>query len=70
MNERAMNIGVIGYGYWGPNLVRNFSALDESTVTIVADRDAAKLKTLSKIFPAVRATQDANDLIASSSRKS
>jgi predicted dehydrogenase len=65
MNKRAINVGVIGYGYWGPNLVRNFASLDESTVAMVADRDAAKLKTLSKLFPAVQATQDANALITS-----
>ena len=34
-----MRIGVVGYGYWGPNIVRNFHALDNSEVVLVADRN-------------------------------
>ena len=33
-----INIGVIGYGYWGPNLVRNFAELGGATVAGVADQ--------------------------------
>jgi predicted dehydrogenase len=65
MNKRTINVGVIGYGYWGPNLVRNFASLDESTVTVVADRDPEKLQRVSKLFPSVLATQDAEQLITS-----
>ena len=65
MSKRTINIGVIGYGYWGPNLVRNFVSLDESTVAIVADRDPEKLANLSKLLPSVRVTQDAAELITS-----
>ena len=65
MNERIINVGVIGYGYWGPNLVRIFTALDESTVTVVADRDPEKLKRVSKLLPSVLATQDVKRLIKS-----
>ena len=32
-----VNIGVIGYGYWGPNLVRNFAELSAARVAAVAD---------------------------------
>ncbi len=34
-----MRIGVIGYGYWGPNIVRNFHSLDDTEVALVADRN-------------------------------
>ena len=34
-----MRIGVIGYGYWGPNIVRNFHTLDNTEVVLVADRN-------------------------------
>ena len=39
-----IRVGVIGYGYWGPNIVRNFFALPQSRVTMVADlrRDSAR----------------------------
>ena len=33
-----INIGVIGYGYWGPNIVRNFSSLDGAKVEAICDR--------------------------------
>ena len=38
-----INIGIIGYGYWGPNLVRNFAETPGATVAAVADLDPAKL---------------------------
>src|SRR3954470_24930963 len=53
-----MNIGVIGYGYWGPNLVRNFSETETGTVAAVADLDPKKLAQLNKRYPAVRTTTD------------
>ena len=36
-----IRVAVIGYGYWGPNLVRNFSGLDNCVVTAVCDLDEA-----------------------------
>jgi predicted dehydrogenase len=39
-----VNIGVIGYGYWGPNIVRNFSTIDEVSVVAVCDRNLEVLK--------------------------
>jgi predicted dehydrogenase len=63
MNKRIINVGIIGYGYWGPNLVRNFAALDESNVTAIADRDPDKLSKASKLYPAVLATPNADELI-------
>jgi predicted homoserine dehydrogenase-like protein len=40
-----INIGVIGYGYWGPNLVRNFNETSGINVCQVADLDDNKLQT-------------------------
>src|SRR3954462_15604398 len=51
-----MNIGVIGYGYWGPNLGRNFSETATGTVAAVADLDPKKLAQLNKRYPAARTT--------------
>lgn len=59
-----INVGVIGYGYWGPNLVRNFIANPETRVTMVADRDPARLGKVSSLYPAVRLATSADDLIA------
>jgi predicted dehydrogenase len=58
-----MNIGVIGYGYWGPNLVRNFAETPGMTVRMVADLDARKLETVGRRYPAVKTTGSFQELI-------
>jgi predicted dehydrogenase len=60
-----INIGVIGYGYWGPNIVRNFFATSDCTVKTVADGRPERLKLLSKVFPSIRVVHDAEEIIAS-----
>ncbi|HOP06841.1 MAG TPA: Gfo/Idh/MocA family oxidoreductase [candidate division Zixibacteria bacterium] len=61
-----MNIGVIGYGYWGPNLVRNFNGLDDTTVTAVCDQRPERLEAVRKRYPGTSLlTRDANDLLMS-----
>lgn len=57
-------IGVIGYGYWGPNLVRNFSQNSRSCVKAVADLSADRIAQLKQHHPTVAATQDYRDLLA------
>ncbi len=51
-----MNIAVIGYGYWGPNLVRNFSWLENTEVKYVCDLDKNRLKKVKSMFPNVQIT--------------
>jgi predicted dehydrogenase len=63
----VINIGVIGYGYWGPNLVRNLAETPGATVAAVADLDLAKLATLQRRYPAIKATNDLNELLADAS---
>jgi predicted dehydrogenase len=58
-----LRIGVIGYGYWGPNIVRNFSTADGSQVTMVCDINQQSLKKVKKAFPQMRVTTDCNELI-------
>jgi predicted dehydrogenase len=58
-----INIGVIGYGYWGPNLVRNFAELSRARVVAVSDLDSKKLELVNHRFPAVRTTTDCRDLL-------
>jgi predicted dehydrogenase len=58
-----VNIGIIGYGYWGPNLVRNFAELTGATVTAVSDLDPAKLALVQRRFPAVAVTTEFRDLL-------
>ena len=57
-------VGVIGYGYWGPNLVRNFAELDGVRVVGVADARAERRAAAAARYPGVSATADALELIA------
>ena len=59
-----IRIGVIGYGYWGPNLVRNFAEAVGSTVTAVSDLNAARLAEMTRRYPAIKPVQNAAELIA------
>jgi predicted dehydrogenase len=59
----ATGIGVIGYGYWGPNLVRNFSEVPGARVTMVCDVREPRLEEARIRYPAVRTTTDSHVLI-------
>jgi predicted dehydrogenase len=63
----VINIGVIGYGYWGPNLVRNFAETPGAAIAGVADLDAAKLAVVKRRYPGARTTTDFQDLLADES---
>lgn len=58
-----IGIGVIGYGYWGPNLVRNFSEAPGAKVVAVSDRVAARLALVRKRYPAVTTSENPQELI-------
>ena len=58
-----IGIGVIGYGYWGPNLVRNFSESPDSTVVGVCDLSAARLAEAKRRYPSIKTTTDYDVLI-------
>jgi predicted dehydrogenase len=58
-----VNIGVIGYGYWGPNLVRNFSGQVNGKVLMVADGRIDRLDLIRKTYPNIHAVSSAEELI-------
>jgi predicted dehydrogenase len=62
-----VRIGVVGYGYWGPNLVRNFADTPGCEVAAVSDLDTNKLATVKRRFPTVTTTTNFNDLLADTS---
>jgi len=59
----VIRIGVVGYGYWGPNLVRNFAETPGAAVDAVADMDPRKLEVVRKRYPIVRTTTRFQDLL-------
>ena len=58
-----ITIGVIGYGYWGPNIVRNFFSLDNCKVKSVAEERAERLLVLAKSFPSISGINNADAII-------
>ncbi len=56
-------VGVIGCGYWGPNLIRNFVQMSRTDVKIVADLDESRLEHMKKLYPAIETTKDFNDML-------
>jgi predicted dehydrogenase len=60
-----MKFGVIGYGYWGPNIVRNLMSLEGSEVHSIADMSPAAQGRARKAYPGVNVTSCAMDVIKS-----
>jgi predicted dehydrogenase len=58
-----IGIGVIGYGYWGPNLVRNFSQVPEARVIGVCDQRPARRALVESVYPAIKTYADIQDLL-------
>ncbi|HEY0545775.1 MAG TPA: Gfo/Idh/MocA family oxidoreductase [Pyrinomonadaceae bacterium] len=60
----SITIGVIGCGYWGPNLLRNFAENEGAQVSWMCDLDERRLASLNRRYPATRATTDYKQLLA------
>src|SRR3989338_8614632 len=58
-----VNVGVIGCGYWGPNLIRNFSQIEDCSVIGCADLSQDRLKHISKAFPKIKTMTDHKELL-------
>jgi predicted dehydrogenase len=63
--SKPLQFGVIGYGYWGPQLVRNLSALSGSAVKWIADLDEVQLARAHALYRRTRLTRNAGDLFES-----
>ncbi|MGI8845150.1 MAG: Gfo/Idh/MocA family protein [Thermoleophilaceae bacterium] len=58
-----MRIGVVGLGYWGPNLARNFDRLPDAQLAWICDADDETRTKLGAAFPEARATSDLDELL-------
>jgi predicted dehydrogenase len=58
-----IRVGIIGYGYWGTNLVRNFFGTENCTLAAVADGSTDRLSLLAKNFPSVKGMRSGEELI-------
>src|SRR5215469_9708579 len=61
----TVKFGVIGYGYWGPNIVRNLQSTSGAEVAAVCDKSSASRKKVHKNCPGVYVTADALELVTS-----
>lgn len=58
-----MKVAVIGAGYWGPNLIRNFLSLDEVESVVACDTDEARLGKMRKQFHGIETASDHNEVV-------
>lgn len=63
MSSELLKIGVVGLGYWGPNLVRNFTQLDNCDLVAVCDLDGKRLHLLQKTYRHLLFTKDYDELV-------
>ena len=61
--SKPINVAVVGCGYWGPNLIRNFSALPECKVRYVCDKDEKRLAHMKQLYPSVETTKDFEKIV-------
>ncbi len=59
-----INIGLIGYGYWGPNLARNFNSNPDMELKSICDFSADRLEMAGRLYHHVKLTKDTNDLFS------
>ena len=60
-----LRIGVVGYGYWGPNIVRNLYALGTCEVAALCDKSPAQLQKARRVYPGLHLTEDVAEVITS-----
>lgn len=58
-----IKVGVVGCGYWGPNLIRNFIELPSADLAFVADLREDRLSHVRKLYPRVKVTKDYGDFL-------
>ena len=65
LGSNLVKFGVIGYGYWGPNIVRNLKQLEKTDVVYVCDKSASSRQRVQKAYPQVAVTADPAELMCS-----
>jgi len=63
MEQGKIKIGVIGCGYWGPNLIRNFNNIGEAEILYICDIDEMKLSSIKDNYPKVKTTKDYKEIL-------
>src|SRR5260221_12863487 len=61
---KSLRVGVIGAGYWGPNIIRNLAAMPETTLYAVCDARPERLDPVRRQFPLARITTNTEDIFS------
>ena len=61
--DNTIRVGVIGYGYWGPNIVRNLHGIANCEVVAVCDKNQSALTRAKQTYPGMRLTSDLDDVL-------
>jgi predicted dehydrogenase len=61
--NKPVGVALIGCGYWGPNLIRNFSSSRKTRLVAICDRDPARLNAVAGLNPAAAQVTDFQDLL-------
>jgi predicted dehydrogenase len=64
-NANLIRVGVIGFGYWGPNIVRNVQSLENAQVVAICDKNPAALRRAARIYPAIHLTTEFAEVLQS-----
>jgi predicted dehydrogenase len=61
--SNVIRMGVIGYGYWGPNIVRNFHGQEHSRVVAICDKSPKSLQRARQSYPEIRTIDECNEVL-------
>src|SRR5690349_18347836 len=62
-NQKALAVGVVGCGYWGPNLVRNFRQSPDCHLKVLCDASEQRLRHMHRLYPELNITHKYEDLL-------
>ena len=60
-----IRFGVVGYGYWGPNIVRNLRSVNSAQVVAICDKSEASLRRAKQAYPDIHVTSDCSEILSS-----
>jgi len=63
VTSKPVRVGVVGFGYWGPNLVRNLDRLDDAELVAACDLSEANINKLRDLYPDVATTSDLEEFL-------
>jgi predicted dehydrogenase len=64
-SANLIRVGVIGFGYWGPNIVRNVQSLENAQVVAICDKNPAALRRAARVYPAIHLTTEFAEVLQS-----